>query len=127
MPRPKKCRKICMMPDNCQFGPLDKDGQELIYMSIDEYETIRLIDLEGFTQEMCASRMQVARTTVQWIYNEARQKLADALVNGKRLRIEGGDYTLCDGLDSDCCQNSSCCKRKRAEMNEHDNAEKELP
>ena len=116
-----------MMPDNCQFGPLDKDGQELIYMSIDEYETIRLIDVEGFTQEMCASRMQVARTTVQWIYNEARQKLADALVNGKRLRIEGGDYTLCDGLDSDCCQNSSCCKRKRAEMNEQDNAENELP
>ena len=49
------------------------------------------------------------------------EKLADALVNGKRLRIEGGDYTLCDGLDSDCCQNSSCCKRKRAEMEEQNN------
>ena len=113
MPRPKKCRKICMMPDNCQFGPLDKDGQDHISMSIDEYETIPLIDLEGFTQEMCAGQMKVARTTVQWIYNDARRKLADALVNGKSLSIEGGDYTLCDGSDTDCCHNDSCCHRKR--------------
>jgi len=101
------------MPDNCQFGPLDKTGKDQISMTIDEYETIRLIDLEGFTQEMCAGQMKVARTTVQWIYNEARKKLADALVNGKSLRIEGGDYTLCDGSDSECCKNNNCCHRNK--------------
>lgn len=78
-------------------------------MSIDEYETIRLIDLEGFTQEMCAEQMKVARTTVQWIYNQARKKLADALVNGKRLHIEGGDYQICGGSDVECDRKGSCC------------------
>ena len=63
---------------------------------------IRLIDLEGFTQEECASQMNVARTTVQGIYIEARKKLAESLVNGKVLLIEGGEYRLCEGLGNSC-------------------------
>ncbi|WP_312700487.1 DUF134 domain-containing protein, partial [Sedimentibacter sp.] len=78
---------------------------------VDEYETIRLIDLEELSQEECASQMNVARTTVQGIYSEARKKLAESLVNGKVLRIEGGEYRLCDG-DGEACIRGSCCRNK---------------
>lgn len=80
-------------------------------MSVDEYETIRLIDLEGFTQEECSNQMNIARTTVQGIYNDARKKLAESLVKGKVLRIEGGEYTLCDGLEEAC--GCGGCRRHR--------------
>lgn len=92
------------MPKVDYFGPVAtmEEEQEDIIMSVDEYETIRLIDLEEFTQEECASRMNIARTTVQGIYNEARKKLAETLINGRRLKIEGGNYKLCDGLQKHC-------------------------
>ena len=84
-------------------------------MTVDEYETIRLIDLEGMNQEDCASQMKVARTTVQGIYNEARRKLAQVLVEGYMLFIEGGNYHLCDG-DESCCKSGSCKKKKMLQM-----------
>ena len=71
-------------------------------MTIEEYETIRLIDIEGFTQEKCAGQMNIARTTAQLLYNTARKKVADSLVNGNILVIEGGTYKLCDGLEEIC-------------------------
>ena len=74
MPRPRKCRKVCCLPWNASFGPTGAQTNENeIVMSVDEYETIRLIDLMGFTQEECAAQMNVARTTVQGIYNDAMQ------------------------------------------------------
>ncbi|MEG1658682.1 MAG: DUF134 domain-containing protein [Oscillibacter sp.] len=99
MARPCKRRRICAMPNCERFGPRDDSAVErpTISMTIDEFETIRLIDLEGMNQEQCAGRMNVARTTAQAIYNSARVKLAECLVNGKNLQIEGGDYVLCDG------------------------------
>lgn len=78
-------------------------------MEVDEYETIRLIDLEGLTQEECSDQMHIARTTVQRIYSEARKKLAESLVNGKVLSIEGGDYKLCNGSGGSC-RSRSCIK-----------------
>lgn len=92
------------MPTSDRFGPLNKvaNQENCVVMSVDEYETIRLIDLQGFTQEQCAEQMNIARTTVQRMYNDARRKLADSLVNGKVLRIEGGDYQLCNGLEEMC-------------------------
>ena len=104
MARPMKWRKVCSLPENSRFGPLDLalDNKGHINMTVDEYETIRLIDLDGFTQEECAKQMNIARTTVQGIYIEARRKLAESLVNGRVLTIEGGEYRLCDGLGNGC-------------------------
>ena len=99
------------MPGSAEFGPAGgRQLSESIVMAIDEYETIRLIDLMGFTQEECAAQMNVARTTVQGIYNDARQKLADALVNGKPLVIRGGDYVLCQDAKVGC--NCRGCRKR---------------
>lgn len=114
MARPRKCRRVCGMPQNNCFAPWGNGGTtERIIMAVDEYETIRLIDLAGYTQEECAGQMGVARTTVQGIYNNARQKLADALVNGKMLFIEGGDVDLCQREQAGCGRKCRqiCCKR----------------
>ena len=130
MPRPRKCRKVCCLPENVLFGPvssadvecpskrlLDCSPKEVlkppVILQVDEYEAIRLIDLEDMTQEECAEKMNIARTTVQAIYTSARKKLADLLVNGKRLRIEGGDYRLCEGV-SMC--GGGCAHRRRHGM-----------
>ena len=116
IPRPKKWRKVCCLPESDRFGPLNLsiNGEHFVTMTIDEYETIRLIDLEGFTQEECANHMHIARTTVQGIYNDARKKIAESLVNGKILRIEGGDYKLCDG-DKKSCGGGGCRRYRWAE------------
>ncbi|HPE16411.1 MAG TPA: DUF134 domain-containing protein [Oscillospiraceae bacterium] len=111
MPRPRKGRQVCRLPDISRFGPLDVPAAAAgtVSMTVDEYEAIRLIDLEGLTQEECAGRMAIARTTVQGIYNEARKKLASALVGGRVLLIEGGEYRLCDGLGQGC---GNCWRRR---------------
>ena len=119
MSRPRKCRKVCFLPESNLFGSLTRNGinqdNEVIIMTVEEYETIRLIDLEGMMQEECAERMKVARTTVQRIYNDARKKLAKSLVNGNMLKIEGGDYELCDG--SIQIYGCGMCHRSRFQQN----------
>ncbi len=104
MARPRKWRKVCCLPENNRFGPLDSPAntEHFIKMTVDEYETIRLIDLERFTQKECAGQMNIARTTVQGIYNEARKKVAQSLVKGNILLIEGGEYQLCDDYGKSC-------------------------
>lgn len=84
-------------------------------MTIDEFETIRLIDHLGFNQEQCAASMHVARTTAQRIYDEARRKLANCLVAGLPLRIEGGDYAVHEPTEDarpPCCPKQQCCRQK---------------
>lgn len=120
MPRPRKWRHVCCLPCNARFGPLDGKATETVGMTVDEYEAIRLIDQTGFTQEECAAQMNVARTTVQGIYVSARAKLADALVNGKALVIEGGDYVLCDGNEENC--GCGGCRKHRERNREGQNA-----
>ena len=101
MPRPTKCRKICHYPSSLSFRPEEAQGEEIV-LSMDEYEALRLIDHEGLSQEECSEQMQVGRTTVQKIYMSARAKIAAALVEGRPMKIEGGDVRLCDGSDSRC-------------------------
>ncbi|MBQ6928941.1 MAG: DUF134 domain-containing protein [Oscillospiraceae bacterium] len=116
MPRPRKCRKVCHYPQNLQFIPAENsENKQPVILNVDEYETIRLIDGEGFSQEQCSEFMQVARTTVQQIYATARKKLADVIVNGLPLQIEGGDFQLCDGNDAQCGFDI-CYKQKFSQM-----------
>lgn len=101
MPRPTKCRKVCHFPAVLEFLPAHPEVQRApVFLTVDEYETIRLIDREGLSQEACGERMQVARTTVQKIYDSARKKLAEAIVEGAPLHIEGGQFRLCDGKNA---------------------------
>ncbi len=123
MPRPRKRRRVCCLPESNRFGPLDYPAGDssTVNMTVDEYETIRLIDLANLTQEECANQMNVSRTTVQGIYDEARKKLAESLVNGKILRIEGGEYKLCDGRRNGCGR--GVCRRNRLERDLSDGCE----
>lgn len=108
MVRPTKCRRVCNIPQNTTFG--SESAKEIIEMTVDEYETIRLIDIEGLTQEECSVRMDVSRTTTQAIYAGARQKLAKCLINNNLLKIQGGDYKICENAGEFC--NRKCCRRK---------------
>ena len=96
MPRKPRCRWIDGYPDHWEFSPEEVSDKEPVVLSLDEFETIRLLDREGLTQEQCAERMGIARTTVTATYESARRKVADALVDGKRLLIRGGNYRLND-------------------------------
>lgn len=119
MPRPKKCRKVCCLPKINEFYPSGGNEQR-VTLTVDEYETIRLIDKEGFSQEKCAGYMQVSRPTVQQIYNSARGKMAEALVRGAIIRIEGGDYMLCDGKEKQCgC--GGCYRHRGGRCSENEN------
>ena len=102
------------MPKNRDFLPLGgEEGREPIILTVDEYEAIRLIDKQGLSQEECGAYMDIARTTVQQIYTNARRKLAEVLVEGLPLRIEGGRYQLCEGLEEHCgC--GGCCRHRCA-------------
>ena len=96
MARKQRCRWIDGYPEYWSFRPEEGDSAESVVMSLDEFETVRLLDREGLTQEQCAQRMGVSRTTVTAIYDSARKKLAEALVDGKGLRLGGGSYRLTD-------------------------------
>ena len=119
MPRPRKWRRVCTLPDTNVFGPPGADFQSAeVMMTVDEYETIRLIDVDGLTQEECAEQMNVARTTVQRMYYDARRKLGESLVWGKVLRIEGGDYLICDGRSA-ACRDENCSRKRGGRRNGH--------
>lgn len=104
--RPTKWRKVGFIPNVQYFAPYDIDPgsmQENI-LRIEELEALRLKDLEGMEQESCAEQMEVSRQTFQRILSVARKKVADSLINGKAIRIEGGNYTrnICPVQCLDC-------------------------
>ena len=89
MPRPQRCRRICGLPRVGAFGPQEGRAEAPIVLTLDEYEVIRLVDLEEKTQGACAAQMDVSRSTVQEIYESARKKIAACLVYGRPMVIRG--------------------------------------
>jgi len=96
MARPPRCRRVCREPVYSRFEP-ENAAAEAVILSIDEYEAIRLIDHEKRTHEQTALQMDISRTTVTEIYESARFKIAQSLVEGRALLIRGGRYRVCDG------------------------------
>ena len=96
MPRPKLCRRVCFPPGLTYFKPAGIRLVDLVesVMTVDEFEALRLKDLEGLEQETAAGRMAVSQPTFHRILSSARKKIADAIVNGKAIRIEGGTYQV---------------------------------
>ena len=90
--RPKKTRWIECEPGERCFRPQCKALEKLagVTLSLDEFEALRLSDLAGLTQEQVSKQMKVHRSTVSRILESAHKKIADALVNIKAIRIEGG-------------------------------------
>ena len=95
MARPTKWRKIENVPAVLYFVPSDKEIPEVSenILKLEELEAIRLNDLEGLEQGECADKMEVSRQTFQRILLSARETIADCLINGKTIHIEGGNYT----------------------------------
>lgn len=125
MPRPRKHRNVCSFPKVTEFFPADQElniqSTDAVALTVDEYEAVRLIDYERFSQEDCSTRMGVARATVQSIYASARKKIALALVEGIPLKIDGGDYRLCNGR-----KNFFECGNCRKHRNAWNNQDKEI-
>lgn len=108
MARPKKHKRICREPDTDKFNRSGKNKGST-EITADEFEVLRLIDYKGLTQQECARQMQVARSTVTAVYEGARYKLAQALIEDKAVNIGGGDYTVCEN-SAECC--GQCGKSK---------------
>jgi len=96
MARPTKCRRVAFMPEVAYFKPagIPLRVLEEVCVSVEEAEAIRLKDLEALDQEQCAQQMNISRPTFQRVLGTARQKVADALLNGKAIRIKGGDFEM---------------------------------
>ncbi len=102
MPRPQRKRTIYQIPD-CRTFTADH-AKGAVSVTLDEWEAIRLMDQEGLDQSECAKRLHVARTTAQNIIRSAHTKIADALVNGRTIRIEGGNVDYSDDREFGCCR-----------------------
>ncbi|MCU0846488.1 MAG: DUF134 domain-containing protein [Spirochaetes bacterium] len=121
MPRHKCCRKVGLLPDTTLYRPegnLVRPGEEVV-LSLDELEAVRLADFAGLYQEDAAARMDISRQTFGRIIETARKKIADALINGKSLRIEGGNVSIENQFFRRCdkCRKSTDCANRFKEGN----------
>ena len=94
MPRPRKCCRVAFLPGVTFFKPagIPLKLLEEVNLTVDEAEALRLKDVEGLEQAPGAARMNISRPTFQRILASARGKVADAVLNGKAMRIEGGNF-----------------------------------
>jgi len=100
MSRPLKCRRVAFLPEATYFKPAGVPLRVLdeVILSVEEAEAIRLKDLEGLAQAPGAEKMNISRPTFQRVLASARRKIADALLNGKAVRIEGGNFEVAPGV-----------------------------
>jgi predicted DNA-binding protein (UPF0251 family) len=132
MTRPKYCRKIGREPGANYFKPhgIPVSNLEEVIITLDEFEALRLADFEGLYHENSAANMNISRQTFGRIIDSARKKIADALVHGKALKIEGGIVSFeengemkCSGCDisPNCCKNTgslpSCPRCRKIKTN----------
>ncbi len=110
VPRPRKCRSVSHEPGATYFKPRGIPMTELeeIVLGFDELEAVRLADLEGLYQEDAAAKMKVSRQTFGNIIHAARAKIAEVIVGGKALKIEGGVFKMRGRRQFAC----SACKHK---------------
>lgn len=96
MPRPRRCRRVGRRPDFTYFKPAGVRMADLedSILTVDEFEAVRLKDLQGMDQEEAAEKMGISQPTFHRLLTAARRKLADALVKGKAIRIEGGNFRV---------------------------------
>ncbi len=93
--RPKKIRYMQKMPKIVQFSPRGKPGRPSeMELTFDQFEAMKLADAQGFNQEQGALAMRLSRASFGRILREARRRIADALVNGKTLKIRMGDIQV---------------------------------
>jgi uncharacterized protein len=96
MPRPRRCRRIWFEPNVTYFKPAGvrmKDLEESI-LRVDEFEAVRLKDLEGLSEDNAAKKMNISQPTFNRLVTSARKKISDAIVKGKAIKIFGGYYKL---------------------------------
>lgn len=94
MPGRHRCRRVGFQPSCTSFGPATAGSitPEETILSMDEFEAVRLKDLEGLDQSECAEKMEISQPTFHRLVIAARRKVADALTHGKTIKIQGGDY-----------------------------------
>ncbi len=136
MPRPTKYRVVCTYPEADFFAPtgVSFDKLEEVVLALDEYEAINHADLDGMTQEEASRLMNVSRQTFGRIITNAHRKIAEALIGGKALKIEGGKCIMSErefecsscgskweesfgtGRPEEC---PSCCKSDIKRIDDH--------
>lgn len=96
MPRPRHCRRVARLPQANYYKPrgIPLSVLEEVTLTVDEFEAIRLTDLEGLYQADAAEKMNVSRQTLGRILESAHKKIADALIHGKALLIKGGPIEI---------------------------------
>jgi len=94
MPRPRTCRCVQALPDADLFHPCNRQPTGGVVLAVEELEALRLADLERKTQEEAAGDMRISRQTFGRVVESARSKVADALVSGKSILIQGGAYEM---------------------------------
>lgn len=96
MPRPRVCRRVGLKPECTYFKPAGSRLMDLeeVFLTVDEFEALRLKDLLGFEQEECARKMGISQPTFHRLVSCARKKVAEAIVKGRAIKIQGGTFKM---------------------------------
>lgn len=121
MPRPKRSRRIYRPPVASGFAPfgISSGPNGIITLLFEEFEALRLADYEGLAQQESADRMEISRPTFSRIYDQARQKLARAMVEGLTVMIEGGNVTFDEAwFKCKACNTAFCPPEQQSKVSD---------